>query len=52
MKLDLAGVESILADSPAAVRVGVMVVVSSLVFAMATLAGTSIGRAIYYLTHA
>jgi hypothetical protein len=52
MKPDLAGVESVLANSPLAVRVGVIVFASSLVFAVATLAGTSIGRAVYYLTHA
>jgi len=52
MKLDLVHVESALAKSPLPVRVGVIVFASSLVFAMATLAGTSIGRAIYYLTHA
>lgn len=52
MNLNLARVESALANSPFAVRVGVVVFAASLVFAMATLAGTSIGRAVYYLTHA
>jgi hypothetical protein len=52
MKLDLARMENALAHSPFAVRVGVIVCAASLVFAMAALAGTSIGRAIYYLSHA
>ena len=51
MKVDLARVESALANGPIAVRAGVIVCASSVVFAMAALAGTSIGRAIYYLAH-
>ena len=49
--MDLARLESALANRPLAVRVGLIVAVASLVFAMAMLAGTSIGRAIYYLPH-
>jgi len=51
MEVDLACVESALANSPLAARVGAIVFASSLVFALATLAGTGIGRAIYYLSH-
>jgi len=50
MKTDLARLESALANGPVAVRVGAIVLASSLVFAMAVLAGTSIGRALYYLS--
>jgi hypothetical protein len=49
MKLDQARLESALANSPFAVRVGAIALASSLVFVMAALAGTSIGRAIYHL---
>ena len=51
MKTDLAWVENALANRTFAVRAGAIVLASLLVFAMATLAGTSIGRAIYYLSH-
>jgi hypothetical protein len=52
MKLDRTFFESAMATRRRAVRVGVMVIASSIVFAMAVIAGTSIGRAIYYLSHA
>ncbi|MGN2242541.1 hypothetical protein ACFWZU_03405 [Frateuria sp. GZRR33] len=51
MKVDLACVEDALAKSPPAVRLGMIVLALSIAFAMATLAGTSIGRALYYLSH-
>lgn len=51
MNVDLSRAESALANSPFAVRAGLAVLAASLVFAMAALAGTSIGRAIYYLSH-
>lgn len=51
MKVALACVESALANSPFALRVAVIVLASLVVFAMAAHAGTSIGRAIYYLSH-
>lgn len=44
-------VESALANSPVAVRVVVIVLASLVVFAIAVHAGTSMGRALYYLSH-
>jgi hypothetical protein len=51
MKVDLASLEYAVARAPLAVRVVWVGLALSLVFAMATLAGTSVGRAIYYLSH-
>jgi hypothetical protein len=50
MNVNLARLASALARGPFAVRAGAIVLASLLVFVMAALAGTSIGRAIFYLS--